>query len=82
MIDVPLLALTRAWVVTVVASAVLLAAVGTEPIWNSAAYWRGLPRAFELVGDEGPPPVIDRWNAATSTTRLAALHPVAVTRRF
>jgi hypothetical protein len=82
MIDMPLLALTRAWVVTVVASAVLLVAVGTEPIWNSAAYWRGLPKAFELVGDADTPPVIDQWNAATATTRLAGLHPAAGTRPY
>jgi hypothetical protein len=82
MIDVPLLALTRAWIVTVVAAAVLLLAVGTEPIWNSAAYWRGLPKAFELAGDEGPPPVIDRGSGAAATPRLSGLHPVAVTRRF
>ena len=62
MIEVSLLALTRAWVVTVVASAALLTAVATEQIWNGAVYWRGLPQAFELIGDEGPPPIIDRWN--------------------
>lgn len=61
MIDVSLLALTRAWVVTVVASAALLTAVATEQLWNSAVYWRGLPQALELIGDEGPPPIVLRW---------------------
>jgi hypothetical protein len=62
MIDVSLLALTRAWVATVVASAALLTAVATEQVWNGAVYWRGLSQAFELIGDEGRPPIIDRWN--------------------
>lgn len=62
MIDVSLVALTRAWVTTVVASVALLTAVATEQVWNSAVYWRGLPQAFALIRDEGPPPIIDRWN--------------------
>jgi hypothetical protein len=62
MIDVYLLALTRAWFATVVVSAVLLSSFSIEHVWNSAVYWRGLPQAFELIGDEGPPPVVDRWN--------------------
>ena len=62
MIDVSLFALTRAWFAAVVCSAVLLASLAIEQVWNSAVYWHGLPQAFELVGDEGPPPIIDRWN--------------------
>jgi len=55
LIDISLLALTRAWFATVVAVAVLLASFAIEQDWNSAVYWRGLPQAFELIGDEGPP---------------------------
>jgi hypothetical protein len=62
MIDVPLLALTRAWLVTVVASAALLSSLSIEQVWNSAVHWQGLPQAFELIGDEDLPPIIDRWN--------------------
>ena len=62
MIDAALLALTRAWFVTVVASAVLLSSLSIEQVWNAAVYWRGLPQAFELISDEGLPPIIDRWN--------------------
>jgi hypothetical protein len=62
MIDVYLLALARAWFATVVVSTVLLASFAIERVWDSAAYWRGLPQAFELIGDEGPPPIVDRWN--------------------
>jgi len=62
MIDISLLALTRAWFATVVALAVLLllTSFAIEQDWNSAAYWRGLPQALELMGDEGPPPIIDQ----------------------
>ena len=62
MIDIFVPALMRAWVVTVVASAAILTAMATEHNWNGAVYWRGLPQAFELIGDEGRPPIIDRWN--------------------
>jgi hypothetical protein len=41
------MALTRAWVVTVVAWVALLTVVVTEQIWNGAVYWRGLPQACE-----------------------------------
>lgn len=83
MIEVSLLALTRAWVATVVASAALLTALATEQVWNGAVYWRGLPQAFELVADEGPPlPIIDRWNGAAAAPRLAGLRAVAVAPRF
>jgi hypothetical protein len=57
MIEVSLLALMRAWVVTVVASAALWMAVVIEPIWNWSVYWRELPQAFEVTSDEGPPPI-------------------------
>jgi hypothetical protein len=60
MIDFSLLALTRAWFTTVVALAVLLASAAIEQDWNSAVYWRGLPQALELMGDEGPSPIIDQ----------------------
>jgi hypothetical protein len=82
MSDVWFRALTRAWVVTVVASAALLTAVAIEQIWNSAVYWRGLPQAFELIGDEGLRPINDRWNRAAAVHRHAGLHPVAVAPRF
>ena len=62
MIDVSLLAFTRAWFATVVVSTVLLASFAIEQVWNSAVYWHSLPQAFELIGDEGPPPIVDRWN--------------------
>ena len=62
MFDVSLLAQTPAWFVTIFASAVLLASVAIEQVWNSAVYLRGLPQAFGLIGDEGPPPIVDRWN--------------------
>jgi hypothetical protein len=61
MIDISLLALTGAWFTTVVALAVLLASLTIEQDWNSAVYWRALPQALELVGDEGPPPIVDQW---------------------
>jgi hypothetical protein len=41
--------------------AVLLASFAIEQDWNSDVYWRGLPQTFELIGDEGPPPIVDRW---------------------
>ena len=53
MTDLCLRALTRAWLITVLASAVLLGACATEQVWNSAAYWDDLPQAVELTGDDG-----------------------------
>ena len=44
MIDISLLALTRAWFVTVVAAAALLTAMATEQIWNGAVYLHGCPK--------------------------------------
>jgi hypothetical protein len=61
MIDIPLSALTRAWLTTVIASAVLFAALAVAQVWNGAVYFRTLPHALQLVAD-GPPPIIDRWN--------------------
>ena len=66
MLDISLLALTRAWVATVVAVAVLLASFAIEQGWNSAVYWRALPQAIELSGDEGPSPIRDQWNWAAA----------------
>lgn len=60
MTDACLRALTRAWFVTVLASALLLGACATEHVWNSAVYWDDLPQAFELTGDDGS--IIDRSN--------------------
>jgi hypothetical protein len=59
MIETWLSALTRAWVTTVIAAALLLAAITTAPVWNTADYWRGLPQAFTFVGAGGPLPVAD-----------------------
>jgi len=68
MIDVTLLALTRAWLAAVVASTVLLVSFAIEQNWNSTVYWRGLPQAFELSGDEGPSPIVDRWTGAATAS--------------
>ena len=65
LIDISLLALTRAWFATVLAVAVLLASFAIEQDWNSAVYWRGLPQAFELIGDEGPP-IVDQLTGTTA----------------
>ena len=65
MIDGLLLsALTRAWFTALIASALLLATLAAEPVWNSADYWRGLSEAFALVGGEGPSPIVDRRDPA------------------
>ncbi|HXC90935.1 MAG TPA: hypothetical protein VNV18_12295 [Stellaceae bacterium] len=61
MIDTPLSALTRAWVVTTIASGLLVAALAAAQVWNGAVYMRTLPHALQLVAD-GPSPAIDRWN--------------------
>jgi hypothetical protein len=61
MTDTSLLALTRAWFAAAVALAVLLASLAIKQDWNSAVYWRGLSQALELIGDEGPPPIVDQW---------------------
>ena len=61
MIDMSLSALTKAWVVTAIASGLLLAALATAQVWSSAVYLHALPHVLQLVGD-GPPPIIDRWN--------------------
>jgi hypothetical protein len=53
-------ALTRAWLTTVVALALLLIACVTADVWNTQVYLRSLPNALQLVAD-GPPPAIDRW---------------------
>jgi len=72
LIDISLLALTRAWFATVVALAVLLASFAIEQNWNSAVYWRGLPQAFELIGDEGPPIVDQLTETLVAITAPAA----------
>lgn len=59
MIDMSLSALTRAWVVTTIASGLLLAALASAQVWSSAVYLHTLPHVLQLVGD-GPPPIIDR----------------------
>jgi hypothetical protein len=51
-------ALTKAWVTTVIASALLLLALAITQVWNSAVYFQSLPRAI-AIGD-GPSPIIDR----------------------
>jgi hypothetical protein len=61
MIEMSLSALTKAWLTTVIASAMLLAALAAARVWNGAVYFQTLPHALQLVGD-GPPPVVDRWN--------------------
>ena len=61
MVDVSLLAVTKAWVVTTIASGLLFAALAVAQVWSSAVYLQTLPSALQLVGD-GPPPVLDRWN--------------------
>jgi hypothetical protein len=61
MIDMSLSALTKAWVVTTIASGLLAAALATAQVWNTAVYLHTLPHVLQLVGD-GPPPIIDRWN--------------------
>jgi hypothetical protein len=62
MIDECLLALTRAWLAAVVVSGLTLAGLAAHQVWNGAVYLRGLSHAFELIGEDGSPPVIDRWN--------------------
>jgi hypothetical protein len=74
MIDISLLALTRAWFTTVVALAVLLASLTIEQDWNSAVYWRALPQALELVGNEGPPPIVDQWTLEELATVASKHH--------
>jgi hypothetical protein len=71
MTEVLLSALTRAWFTTVIASTLLLTALATEPIFSSAAYWRGLPEAFALVGGEGPL-IVDRWDPAEAAAKAQA----------
>ena len=60
MIDIPVAALARAWITTVIAIGLLSAALATARVWNSDVYLHSLPQALQLVG-AGPPPVIDRW---------------------
>lgn len=60
MIELSVAALARAWITTVIATALLFAALAMAQVWNSAVYLRSLPQALQLVAD-GPPPVIDRW---------------------
>jgi hypothetical protein len=62
MIDECLQALTRAWFAAVVVSGLTLTAFAIHLVWDGAVYLRGLPQAFELIGDTGSPPFIDRWN--------------------
>jgi hypothetical protein len=45
MIEVSLLALTRAWFIAVVVSAILLMSFAIEQVWNAAVYSHGLPQA-------------------------------------
>ncbi len=41
-------ALSRAWLTTVIATALLSAALAVAPVWNSAAYLSALPGALNL----------------------------------
>jgi hypothetical protein len=61
MIDIALPALTRAWVVTMIASGLLFTALAVTQIWNTGVYVRTLPQALALAGD-APAPVAERWN--------------------
>jgi hypothetical protein len=61
MIDITLPALTRAWLVTTIASGLLFTALAGAQIWNTDVYLRTLPYALQLVGD-GPAPIVDRWS--------------------
>lgn len=47
-------ALTKAWVITVITSGVLLIALAILRVWNSAIYFQNLPQALQLIGDEAP----------------------------
>jgi hypothetical protein len=47
-----LAALTRAWMVTTIATALLVAALAVAPIWDTAIYLRAL---HDTLGGEGTP---------------------------
>jgi hypothetical protein len=46
--DRALRALTRAWITTVIATALLSMALAVAPTWDSAGYLRALPGALSL----------------------------------
>jgi hypothetical protein len=46
--DKVLRALTRAWITTVIATALLSTALAAAPMWDSAGYLRALPGALSL----------------------------------
>jgi hypothetical protein len=46
--DGALRALIRAWITTVIATAVLSAALAVAPMWDSAGYLRALPGALSV----------------------------------
>ncbi len=61
MINLSVAALTRAWLVAVIASLLLWLGCAVTQVWNSQVYFANLQRALQLVAD-GPPTAIDRWN--------------------
>ena len=46
--DKALQALTKAWIMTVIATALLSLALAVSPVWDSAGYLNALPRALSL----------------------------------
>jgi ABC-type arginine transport system permease subunit len=46
--DKALQALTKAWIMTVIATALLSVALAVSPVWDSAGYLRALPGALSL----------------------------------
>lgn len=61
MVDPSLSALTKAWVTTLVASALLFIALAAAQVRDNRVFLRTLSQVLLLIGDN-PPPVIDRWN--------------------
>jgi hypothetical protein len=46
--DTALRALTRAWITTLIATALLTIALAVSPVWDSAGYLNALPGALSL----------------------------------
>ena len=46
--DTALKALTKAWITTVIATALLSAALAVSPVWDSAGYLSALPGALSV----------------------------------
>jgi len=65
MTETTLTALTKAWVTTVIASALFCTTLAIAQIWNGAVYLGALPQALSLAG-ETPDPSVELWTAGIS----------------